>query len=728
MINKSVCIIIPVYNAFEATLACLESVVKYSPSSVKIIAIDDQSSMGSFAEYYKKNHLDLGNSTPLNLVLLKNDKNLGFVGTCNRGMMLESGSDDIILLNSDTVVTKDWISKLQFAAYRQANIATVTPLTNNGTICSVPNFIVDNVLPDFLTLDEYALLIENTSKRLYPIIPTCVGFCTYIKREVLEKVGYFDPVFNKGYGEENDLSLRCQELGYVDILDDTTFIHHKGSLSFGDMKEQLSKDNTILIGERYPNYFAVVSEFCRTNPLSEIQERIQNELVKVYEQKHPKRILHVLHNGPFQEYNHGLGGTEMHVRELIRGLPEFTHWSLITRIGQPVNAYILCAHLGNTDKVIKIPHEPDWLKNIIHPDFFECIHIHHTMHFDRAELAELCSAHPNVLYSVHDYYSLCPFIYMRTKTEKVCTGVECITDCNLSEEQINSFRQGSAKILGDAKQVMAFSESTKTVLNRIFGKEVPVKVLPHGITLVNPPQKREAHSYEVSSNSPLRVAFLSPLIYHKGAVLIVESSKLEKLPNGKSVEWHLWSEADRSELPLDSRLVLHGRYDRATLGNALKEAKIDLIIIPSFCMETFSYTLTESWNVGLPVVVTPYGALKERVESSGAGWVLKDESVHGLVELLNSIFTGDCKKYSSKQAQAKNISLTEISEELAAYQKIYDQLESSEHTQPLLGHLQAGFCSPGTPPPAPSLSQKPAETPKDLKTKIRNFVIESSTW
>jgi hypothetical protein len=47
-------------------------------------------------------------------------------------------------------------------------------------------------------------------------------------------------------------------------------------------------------------------------------------------------------------------------------------------------------------------------------------------------------------------------------------------------------------------------------------------------------------------------------------------------------------------------------------------------LYPSAAPETFSFTLSEAWAAGRPVVVPPIGALAERVEGSGAGWVWAD--------------------------------------------------------------------------------------------------------
>ena len=55
----------------------------------------------------------------------------------------------------------------------------------------------------------------------------------FVKREVIDKVGYFDAeTFGRGYGEENDFCYRAEQLGYHHVMCDNTFIYHSGTGSF----------------------------------------------------------------------------------------------------------------------------------------------------------------------------------------------------------------------------------------------------------------------------------------------------------------------------------------------------------------------------------------------------------------------------------------------------------------------------------------------------------------
>ena len=74
----------------------------------------------------------------------------------------------------------------------------------------------------------------------------------------------------------------------------------------------------------------------------------------------------------------------------------------------------------------------------------------------------------------------------------------------------------------------------------------------------------------------------------------------------------------------DGTLVVHGPYDRAELGPLLDRYRVRLVLFPAAAPETFSYALSEVWALGRPVVSPPFGALRERVEASGAGWIVDD--------------------------------------------------------------------------------------------------------
>ena len=140
---KQIDIIVPIYNAYKYTEECLKSLIKNTDLKAhRLLLINDKSPDERILPMLQKYAKENSNK---NIVVLENEENSGFVKTVNNGM--KYSQNDVILLNSDTEVTENWLEKIMECAYSNEYIATVTPFTNNGTIFSIPNFGVDNNLP-----------------------------------------------------------------------------------------------------------------------------------------------------------------------------------------------------------------------------------------------------------------------------------------------------------------------------------------------------------------------------------------------------------------------------------------------------------------------------------------------------------------------------------------------------------------------------------------------------
>ncbi len=243
-------VVVPVYNAYEDVLECVDSLLKTTPAEVPVLVLDDAStderifqSLTTFAAAGR-------------LLYVRKPMNTGFVDTVNLAFTA-SAPRDVVVINSDVVVPPGWLERLRSAAYHRSNIATATPLTNWGTIVSVP--CRNKPVPiEGMTVEEIDARVQENSLRLYPIIPTAIGHCVYFKRAALDLVGYLDETFSPGYGEEVDWSQRAVLLGFSHVVADDLFIYHKGSRSFGetgtDARIRLRESHEKLIRQRYPWY------------------------------------------------------------------------------------------------------------------------------------------------------------------------------------------------------------------------------------------------------------------------------------------------------------------------------------------------------------------------------------------------------------------------------------------------------------------------------------------
>ena len=264
-----VVVIVPVYRNLEVTRNCLESLMASDlPEHATIIVIDDNSPEDAVSAYCQ----ELTKRFDLQLVV--NDKNLGFVRTVNKGFSLNTDAD-VILLNSDTVVSNDWVQRLQACAYREDNIGTVTPFSNNGTICSYPVFSISNSLPKQWSAEELDRAFESGNAESHCEIPTAVGFCMYIKRSCLNATGVFDEeAFGQGYGEECDFSLRASLKGWKHVIAADTFVYHKGAVSFASESTERKRLADTIIDRLHPDYHALISDFIARDPLYFLRKNV----------------------------------------------------------------------------------------------------------------------------------------------------------------------------------------------------------------------------------------------------------------------------------------------------------------------------------------------------------------------------------------------------------------------------------------------------------------------
>lgn len=248
-------ICIPLYGALDLFTQCLTSVLAHTDPGVPILVADDCSPGPDDIAGLIQSILAAADDDRT-VHYLRQPVNVGFVENVNTGFALLDPAD-VVILNSDVEVAEGWLDGMIAAAASDSRIASVSTLTNHGSILSLPDRNEPTAsLPDGLDLAEAAARVRAASLRLYPRIPVGIGHCLLIKRSALDLVGDFDLAFSPGYGEEVDLSLRCVERGLVHVVADDVFVFHKGGASFGGQgkRTQVQHDHDVMVNERYP-YF-----------------------------------------------------------------------------------------------------------------------------------------------------------------------------------------------------------------------------------------------------------------------------------------------------------------------------------------------------------------------------------------------------------------------------------------------------------------------------------------
>ncbi len=244
-----VSIIVPVHNSAGLVHACVESIRRWTKDSTHLILIDDASEDAEIAAL-------LGGYASLpNVTVLHNAENRGYTYSCNRAIEA-AGSDDVLLLNADTEVGPRWLHRLRQIAYSDESIGSVTAVSDNAGAFSVPELETCCPIPSSWTLTQTQRALLQHCGGCLPELPSGNGFCMYIKRELLDRVGLLDvEAFPQGYGEENDLCQRAERVGFRHVIAGDVFVRHVRSASFGEARRTaLGVQGMEILRTRYPDY------------------------------------------------------------------------------------------------------------------------------------------------------------------------------------------------------------------------------------------------------------------------------------------------------------------------------------------------------------------------------------------------------------------------------------------------------------------------------------------
>lgn len=213
------------FNGLDDTRRCLQSLMALDcPAS--IVVVDNSSKVlvePHLAPEFPGVHF------------VRSEVNGGWAGGNNLGLhyAYKHGADYIILLNNDTIVAPDLVSRLVLAAESNPTYGVIGPVIR---FMDPPSEVqTDGVLynrpgvPGFFQREKVPLTTTNPPS----VIPVDIvnGCCMMIRRAVVDRIGEIDPAFFLVH-EESDYCLRAQAAGFTNGVIAEALVWHKGSSTF----------------------------------------------------------------------------------------------------------------------------------------------------------------------------------------------------------------------------------------------------------------------------------------------------------------------------------------------------------------------------------------------------------------------------------------------------------------------------------------------------------------
>jgi GT2 family glycosyltransferase/glycosyltransferase involved in cell wall biosynthesis len=230
-----VSIIIPVFNQLEYTRACLASLQAVDEQTHFEVIIVDDCSIDSTA-----------NALPQigGINYLRNERNSGFVASCNRGAKQARGKY-LVFLNNDTSVKPGWLTALldTFKQEGRAGIVGSKLLYPDGRLQEAGGIIWRDASGwNYGKFDDPGKPEYNYLRD----VDYCSAAALMVPKALFESAGGFDSRYAPGYYEDTDLAFKVRQAGYRVLYQPLSeVIHYEGATGGTDISTGAKKHQEI---------------------------------------------------------------------------------------------------------------------------------------------------------------------------------------------------------------------------------------------------------------------------------------------------------------------------------------------------------------------------------------------------------------------------------------------------------------------------------------------------
>lgn len=613
--DEKIIIIVPVYNNLDLVKKVLRRILRYTDLPAHLLIVEDSSPEEEIRPYL----LDWVDGQDDDVTLILNENNLGFVGSVNKAFEVVKGLEgNVVLLNADALVPEGWASRLLAPIARDPRVATVTPMSNDAEIFSIPQLCCRTELASEGLADAIDRAARNHVKAgLAKTAPTGVGFCMAINRRFLDAVPGFDPIFGRGYGEEVDWCQKTRQLGGKHVVEPGLFVEHRGSASFGsEAKRELVQKHNTIISKRYPNYDQEVQEFASNDPIATARMCLALAWASLTT------------SDPLCVYlGHSMGGgAEIFLQQKLDSHVAEDRAAVVIRVGGVSRFVIELYHQGGVSSL-----QCDDISEIksVFSATTACRFIYSCGVGDSdplglpKDLCFLCREGQDTLeVLVHDFFMVSPSYCLLDDQDKF-RGVPSAKSCDHLDPLLVKWQESWGTLLRSSDQITVFSHSSRKMLLQAYPNiEERITVRPHRLPTDVP-------SIRSTDQDRCVVGVLGNIGPQKGAQVIADMSALLVEDERLVVLGEL-----APSFRLRARGHVHGGYQIRHIEALVKKYGITCWVVPSIWPETFSFVTHEALSTSMPVVTFDLGAQAEAARQQPNGHVVPFDPDLNLAELM----------------------------------------------------------------------------------------------
>ncbi len=610
-----VTILLPVHNAFDLLAQTLRRLEAHTDCDWHLVLVEDASTDMRVRPFLRT----WAEERPDRVTLILLNENLGFVGAVNRGFAEAEGRPGhVVVLNSDVMLPEGWASRIIAPFDLDPAIASVTPMSNDAEIFSVPTICEAMPLAEGLVdrIDAVARSLSLPGR--LPSAPTGVGFCMALNARWFAREPRFDTAFGRGYGEEVDWCQKTRRMGARHVGLPSLFVEHRGGQSFGrEVKAGLVVKANALIARRYPTYDLEVQAYIGRDPLR--TPRLALAVAIAGEMSLDALPLYLAHAMG--------GGADDALNAEIADRTAQGQYALVLRVGGPWRWQLEVHGPGGT--LSGVTGELEHIRRMLEPVpalrlVYSCgVGDPDPVSLPDALLSFVRPGRPTRLEArLHDYFVISPS-YCLLNADGSYRGP--VRPENTDPAHVSRRPQGGVaslrewqtawgQFLSRCDEITVFSEASRWHLLETYpGLRGRVAYRPHAMIERIPRIHAPGHGDSAAGT----VAVLGNVNLQKGAGVLTALAE-EIARRGSGPRLVLIGNID-AEFSLPSTVKLHGSYTRSDIAHLAERYGVTAWLVPAIWPETFSFVTHEALATGLPVYGFDIGAQGEALRRAPNG-------------------------------------------------------------------------------------------------------------
>lgn len=311
-------------------------------------------------------------------------------------------------------------------------------------------------------------------------------------------------------------------------------------------------------------------------------------------------------------------------------------------------------------------------ESIIAKEKPDIIHVGHSLRMSEFLRVSKRLGIPYII-TLTDFFLICPQIVLSTSKGNLCAGPEKGIVCaNLCSEfpvtTISERLEAANEILFNAKLIIVPSRFVASIYKNQL-RDIDINIINHGMNYDTIKKNKKRYK----KGEKLIFCYAGTLAQHKGIHILLDAFKAIKANNitlkiyGSGLD-NNYINMLKDMTKEDKRIEFCGVFSENQVGDIF--SKVDIVIVPSLCFETYSFVIHEALACNVPVISSNVGGMAERIKDGINGYTFKIGDSKHLKEILETIINNP-EMINLLKEGIRNYMIPSIEQEAYLYEREY---------------------------------------------------------